>query len=227
MAARPPSPSSSRLGRLAQRPPSAPPAAEDEHCDLCGVPIGDDHRHLLDLEAQALRCACRACSVLFDRPAAGGGHYRLVPDRRLCLTGFELDDLAWERLRIPVDMAFFFHSSPRGQVVAFYPGPMGATESLLGLDAWSDLERTNPVLAEMAPDVEALLVNRARGARTHWLVPIEDCYQLVGLIRTHWKGLSGGQQVWLEIERFFAELDRRSRRPGTTPVARQQANAAV
>jgi hypothetical protein len=95
-------------------------------------------------------------------------------------------------------MAFFFHSSAAGRVVAFYPSPLGATESLLDVD--------DRVLEELEPDVEAVLVNRARGARQHFLVPIEDAYRLVGLIRIHWRGLSGGTQVWDEIERFFAEL---------------------
>ena len=67
------------------------------------------------------------------------------------------------------------------------------------------------MLAQMEPDVEALLVNRARGARDHWLVPIDDCYALVGLIRTRWRGLTGGKDVWEEIGRFFEALDRRSR----------------
>ena len=120
---------------------------------------------MLDLSTRDLRCACRPCSLLFDRPGAGGGHFRLVPERRLRLTGFELADAAWEELRIPVDMAFFFHSSAAERVVAFYPGPMGATESLLELSAWEAIEAANPVLAGMEPDVEALLVNRARGAR--------------------------------------------------------------
>ena len=62
-------------------------------------------------------------------------------------------------------------------------------------------------LAAMVPDVEALLVNRARGARSHWLVPIDDCYGLVGLMRTHWRGFTGGRELWEELERFFAELD--------------------
>jgi hypothetical protein len=63
----------------------------------------------------------------------------------------------------------------------------------------------------MQPDVEALLVNRARGARSHWLVPIEDPYRLVALIRTRWRGFTGGKEVWIEIDRFFGELDARSR----------------
>ena len=138
--------------------------------------------------ARAARAAC--CSTA---RGAGGGHYRLVPERRLRLTGFELADAAWEELRIPVDMAFFFHSSAAERVVAFYPGPMGATESLLELSAWEAIEGANPVLAGMEPDVEALLVNRARGARDYWLVPIDDCYGLVGLIRTRWRGLTGRQ----------------------------------
>jgi hypothetical protein len=96
-------------------------------------------------------------------------------------------------------------------VVAFYPGPMGAAESLLELHAWDAIEQSNPELADMEPDVEALLVNRARGARDQWLVPIDECYALVGLIRTRWRGLTGGKDVWEEIGRFFAALDQRSR----------------
>jgi hypothetical protein len=185
-----------------------------EHCDLCGAPIAAEHRHLLDLRGRELMCACRACAVLFDRGAAGGGHYRLVPDRRLRVEDFALDDAAWADLRLPVDLAFFLHDTDEDRVRAYYPGPMGATESLLGLDAWQALEAANPVLATLQPDVEALLVNRAQGARHHLVVPIEDCFTLVGLIRMHWKGLTGGREVWTEIAGFFDRLDRRARPAG-------------
>jgi uncharacterized protein DUF5947 len=206
----------SRLQELAQRSRAVEPETQ-EHCELCGEPIPAVHRHVLHLASGDLRCACRPCSLLFDRPGAGGGQYRLVPERRLRLTGFELSDPLWEELRIPVDMAFFFHSTPAERVVAFYPGPMGATESLLELNAWEAIEGANPVLAGMEPDVEALLVNRARGANDCWLVPIDDCYGLVGLIRTRWRGLTGGKDVWDEIGRFFAALDRRARRMTKDP----------
>ena len=94
---------------------------------------------------------------------------------------------------------------------AFYPSPMGPTESALELDAWAALEAANPILATLEPDVEALLVNRARGARRHWIVPLDDCYALVGVIRTHWRGLTGGAEVWREVARTFEGLDRRAR----------------
>ena len=208
---------SSRLRRLARSGAEARDAAA-ERCDLCGEPLPSEHRHLLDLEKREVSCACRACSLLFDRPAAGGGHFRLIPDRSFRLVGFELDDVAWEELRIPVDMAFFFRGSREGRVMAFYPSPMGPTESLLGLEAWAEIESANPVLREMEPDVEALLVNRARGARACYLVPIDECFRLVGLIRTRWRGFTGGKDVWEEIGRFFEDLERRSRS--------RQANAA-
>ena len=170
--------------------------------------IPAEHRHVLDLDTRQVLCACRPCSLLMDRPAAGGGHWRLIPERRRRLEDFSLDDLVWEELQIPVDMAFFFASSSAGRVMAFYPSPMGATESHLELTAWSQLESANPVLGGLEPDVEALLVNRAKGARRQWLVPIDDCYRLVAVIRTRWRGFTGGKEVWEEIERFFTELDR-------------------
>jgi hypothetical protein len=206
-------PADTPLQRMARRAARSRDEAL-EHCDLCGAPIAADHRHLYDLRARELMCACRACAVLFDRGAAGGGHYRLVPDRRLRVEDFDLDDVTWAELRLPVDLAFFLHDSAEDRVRAYYPGPMGATESLLGLDAWAGLEAANPVLATLQPDVEALLVNRAQGARHHLVVPIEDCFALVGLIRTHWKGLTGGREVWQEIGSFFDGLDRRARPAG-------------
>jgi hypothetical protein len=209
--------SDSRLRRLAQGA-TAEREAVAERCEMCGEPMPSEHRHLLDLDSRDVRCACRACSILFDHRAAGGGHYRLIPDRSYRLEGFELDDVTWEELRIPVEMAFFFRSSREQRVMAFYPSPMGPTESLLGLEAWEALEEANPVLREMETDVEALLVNRARGARLHFLVPIDECYRLVAVIRTHWRGFTGGKEVWEEIGRFFDGLEVRSRARPAAPA---------
>lgn len=185
--------------------------AELERCELCGEPIPPQHRHVLEISTRDLKCACRACSLLFGRPAAAEGRFRLVGDRRLRIDDLELDDAMWEELRLPVDMAFFFHATPEGRVVAYYPSPMGPTESLLELSAWDALEAANPVLGTLAPDVEALLVNRSLGARRHWIVPISDPFALVGLIRTRWRGFTGGREVWEEIGHFFDGLDRQAR----------------
>jgi len=200
----------SRLRELASRPArvaQAGPEAE-ERCELCTETIPPKHRHLLDVRERRLLCACQACSILFDHSGAGGGHYRLLPDRSYYVEDFELDDLVWQGLRIPVDLAFFFHSSAAGCVTAFYPAPVGATESLLELETWEELAAGNPVLEQLEPDVEALLVNRTREAREHWLVPVDRCYALVGVIRSHWRGFGGGAEVWNEVDRFFAELRR-------------------
>jgi Family of unknown function (DUF5947) len=207
----------SRLARLARREEQEriatlrAPAEGGSGCELCSAPIASDHRHLLDMRGRELLCVCRPCALLFDRRAAGAGHLRLVGDRRLRLDDFELDDVMWADLRLPVDMAFFFHSSKDERVRAYYPSPMGPTESLLVLEAWEQLEAANPVLRTLAPDVEALLVNRVRGARQQWIVPIDECYGLVGLIRTGWRGLTGGTEVWQQIAGALQDLDRRSR----------------
>jgi len=83
---------------------------------------------------------------------------------------------------------------------------MGATQHEVEPEMWRDLVARCPELGTMTPEVQALLLNTARGAAQHWLVPIDDCYRLVGLIRREWQGLSGGSRVWPEIQRFFDEL---------------------
>jgi Family of unknown function (DUF5947) len=201
---------SSRLVSLARSTPPQPPPDAAAACDLCAGPLPAGHRHLLDLDTRTLMCACRACALLFDREAAGGGHYTLLPERRRLVVDFLLDDASWDELLIPVDMAFFYRDSRAGRVIAMYPGPMGATESQLTLDGWTDLEAANPVLRHLRPDVEALLVNRARGVREHFLVPLDACFRLVALMRTRWKGLAGGAELWAALDDFFDELRRQA-----------------
>jgi hypothetical protein len=38
-------------------------------------------------------------------------------------------------------------------------------------------------------------------------MPIDECYRLVGLIRLNWRGLSGGSEVWEEVDKFFEQLE--------------------
>jgi len=199
----------SSFSTLLQRARQAARNAQ-ESCDLCGEPIATEHRHLLNLENREMLCACRACTVLFDSSAAGGSVRKLIPTRYQYLPDFRLSDAQWESLSIPVHMAFFVRNTAAQRVLALYPSPAGPTESLLTLETWEELERQNAVLRNMEPDVEALLLNRIRDTRDYYIVPIDECYKLVGIIRTYWKGLSGGPEVKLEIDRFFALLKQRA-----------------
>ena len=124
-----------------------------------------------------------------------------------------MTDDQWENLHLPISMAFFYFSTPMKKQVAMFPSPAGATESLLTLEAWGDLVQANPILRELEPDVEALLVNRVGPKREYCRAPIDKCFELVGLIRTHWRGLSGGTEVWRHITRFFDQLKEKSATP--------------
>lgn len=178
---------------------------DEEFCELCQVPLRRaGHRHLLEPGTRQIKCSCTACSMLFPREARQ--RFVVIPQRRWRLVDFELDDGQWDQLAIPVGMAYL-HTTEEGKgVKAFYPGPAGATESLLEISGWEDLVERNPVLSRLEPDVEALLVDRVGGKRDHFIVPIDACYELVGLIRVHWRGLSGGTEAWEKIAAFFAGL---------------------
>jgi len=187
--------------------------ADVEKCDLCGIELANEHQHLIEPINRKLICTCDACSILFSQQH--GTKYKRVPRRVRFLPDFRLADGQWDALLIPIELAFFYFSSSQNKVVAFYPSPAGATESLLSLDTWNDIVTENPVLKGMEPDVEALLVNRVGRSRgnadaVNCLVPIDECYKVVGLIRTHWRGFSGGTEVWREIAQFFAELRRKA-----------------
>jgi hypothetical protein len=185
------------------------PREPGERCELCSARIPDEHRHLFDTEGRTLVCSCQACSLLFTSDAAT--RYLVVPSRMLYLADFQMSDVQWDDLLVPVNLAFFTHSSQAGRVVGLYPSPAGATESQLGLDTWRDLVAANPALERLEPDVEALLVNRVASAREHYIVPIDQCYRLVGMVRSGWRGLSGGTEVWRSVAAFFAEIKQRAR----------------
>lgn len=206
----------SRLARMARRRPTterssrAALAEPVEQCELCSAVVESDHQHLLDIGARRLVCSCRACAMLFADASIGGRPYRLIPSEVRRLTEVRDADAFWAELAVPVDLAFFFFDTAAKRTVALYPSPMGATESQLSLDAWGRFAQANPGLTAIAPDVEALLVNRTKQRKEHWIVPIDVCYTLAGLIRTHWKGLGGGDEVWRELDRFFEGLETRA-----------------
>ena len=192
-----------------------------ERCELCSTDLRPDHPHLIELAQRKLLCACDACALLFSGPAS---KYKRIPRRILALPHFHLTDAEWNGLMVPINMAFFFTNSLERRVIAMYPSPAGATESLLALESWNEIVSRNPALNGMDSDVEALLVNRlgySRGssAPEYYLLPIDECYKLVGLIRAHWKGLSGGTEVWQQIAEFFKNAKQRAVEIADTPRA--------
>jgi hypothetical protein len=180
---------------------------------MCSEPIGEGHRHVADLTHRSILCCCRSCGMLFTQTAAARGRYRTVPDRWLHDPALTIGGQEWERFGIPVRLAFFFHNSVLGRVVALYPGPGGATESELALDAWDDLLAGTGLGRTLAPDVEAILVDRGDAAEppSCHLVPIDACYELVGRLRMCWVGFDGGPRARAECARFLEMVHDRSR----------------
>ena len=210
----------SSLKRIAA--PKPPPEPAVERCEFCAVDIGERHGHVADVGQHRLLCVCRPCYLLFAPQGSGGGRYRGVGEDVRRVTDLDVSEAQWDALRIPVDLAFFFRQSlgdasslgssgQAGDLLAFYPGPGGATESLLDLAAWGDLAAANPVLDTTEEDVEAVLLRRHDGGFSCYLVPIDLCYELVGVVRSSWTGLGGGPEVWARIEAWFADLDGRGR----------------
>lgn len=173
-----------------------------ERCDFCAAVIPAQHAHVLERDTRELKCACPGCAFSLGESA----RFRLVPPRAESLPGFALEEAEWAALQIPIGMAFLYKRAADDTPVAVYPSPAGATEAPLDNAAWRRLSEANPVVAEFAPDTEALLINRVNGTREYYRVSIDRCFSLVGLIRRHWRGLSGGAEAWGAIEAFFAAL---------------------
>jgi hypothetical protein len=187
-----------------------------EQCELCSLRLPPEHRHMLEMATRKIVCSCDACTMTFVPVVEG--RFKVIPRDARSFPEFQISDADWENFALPINLAFFFYDTPSGKMTALYPSPAGATESLLPLTAWEAIVRQNPALRDLLPDVEALLVNRANEARDYYIAPIDRCFELVGLIRMHWRGFSGGEEVWREIGKFFEMLKDTAR-----PVERRPA----
>lgn len=177
---------------------ASPPAATAT-CELCPIGIGEDHRHLLNLDERRIVCVCETCWSM----RSGDPEFRPPGARVLWLEDFVMADETWAAFQIPIGLAFMLRSSVTGAVVAMYPSPAGATESELDLSAWDALRAANPVLDGLEPDAEALIVNRTADPPQYAIVPVDQCYRMVGLIKSRWEGITGGRGVDDAIAEFF------------------------
>lgn len=191
------------LARLIRSSADRRATAEAERCDLCAAPVPDEHAHLYDTSEEQVACACGACSVLFADDGPGEGRYRLVPRRRT-----RLPKVDTEVLGVPVGLVFFVPRAD-GTVTAEGPSPAGAMRWEVDAAAWRRLVTDRPELASLQPDVEALLVNTVHGLDHHWIVPVDDCFRMIAVVRREWRGLSGGGRIWPAVERFFEDLTER------------------
>lgn len=183
----------------------------DEICDFCSIALVPQHRHLWETAKRKLICVCDACALRFEN--VQGGRFKLIPRDSRSLPDFQITDAEWDNLAFPIGLVFIFLDSLNARPTAIYPSPAGAMESLLPLENWQTIVAANSQLAELEPDVQALLINRVRQSRDYFIVPIDICFELTGLVRKNWRGLSGGEKVWKEIDRFFDRLRAKTIRP--------------
>ena len=192
------------LRKFVRQPPDSRPPPPDggTRCELCPLSLAEDHKHLLDLEERRIICVCPTCWSI----RSGDARYRPTGSRTLWLEPFELTDELWAAFQIPIGLAFFLRSSSTGSIVGLYPSPAGATECELDLVAWQQLVSANPVLEDLDPDAEALIVNRMATPHVHAIAPLDDCYRLVGIIKSTWEGITGGAAMEAAVLSYFDAL---------------------
>ena len=195
------------LARIRRSPPA--PAPEGERCDLCATPVGAAHDHVVDLESRSLRCACRACYLLFVN---GGTRLRAVPDRYLSFPDLHLSAAQWDAFQIPVSVAFFFVNSGLSRVRGPLPQP-GRRHRVAPAPRRLGRAGRRPPGADDdgARRRGAADPGRAGPCPECYLVPIDACYELVGRLRTTWRGFDGGADAHDELTGFFDRVRQRAR----------------
>ncbi len=138
-------------------------------------------------------------------------HVAELPQCVRALSDFSLSDFEWAELSLPIQLAYFYRNAD-GRLVSSYPSPAGAIESELSFESLQEVIDRRAELCNMETLVEALLVSRVGNEQRYFIAPIDECYRLVGLIRTKWRGLSGGTEVLGAVAGFFRELQARAGR---------------
>jgi hypothetical protein len=180
-----------RLKRFVAPKPSA------DVCGLCAAALGATHAHLFDRTRQALECVCAPCALVLEPNPTG--RWVRVPHRAERLSESPIGGAAWDSLGLPIGLAFFVRSSAHRGVTAWYPGPAGAVRCQLSFV---------PPQLDLEEDIEALLVNRLDGGCTAYRLSLDECFALVGLIRTKWHGFTGGAGVKDAVTGFLARIER-------------------
>lgn len=169
-----------------------------ERCELCASPLAASHDHLFEPRARQVRCACRACTLLF--PTSLLGNYRQVPRR---FDRLQLDLGRWlPKLGVPVGVATVIVRDHGGAVAAF-PGPAGLVECEVEGPLWEALRHEVPALATLVPEVEALVCSTLPGGGA-WITGIDVVFEMVAALRLSWRGLSGGSEAPAAVARVLA-----------------------
>jgi hypothetical protein len=185
-------------------------------CELCMRTLAAEHAHRLLADKRVLECLCDRCA--FETPHEAP--WKVVAHKVERLPGFQMTATEWEALGLPVRLAFFVRRSDGAGVQAFFPSAAGATEAPLDKEQWAELSSKSPLLVDIEPDVDALLVHHAGGRELALLVSVDVCYELIGTLRVHWRGFAGGDEAWQALDAFMAKLTRTTpREPHTQAVA--------
>jgi hypothetical protein len=175
------------LKRFAAKKPAAA-------CELCARTIGARHAHLYDATTRALACACEPCATLMK--SDGSTRWLFVPPKSVRVDA----DLDWDRLGVPIGLAFFVNEGDK--MIARYPSPAGTTAHEVP---------PAPAFDALVPHLEALLVCRLHGVHGAYVVSIDRAFELAGLVKKHWSGISGGETIEPLVRDFFAVLEKEAR----------------
>ena len=132
--------------------------------------------------------------------------YRLIPTRHLALLDFQVTGELWTGPGQSRKIVYLLRSSEARCVLAVYLDPAGIQESVLDLESWKMLLTRNPLLDSLEPDVEVLLINRMEQAPACFIVPIDTCSRLTGLLTARLRGMESSRKLWRAIDAFFADM---------------------
>ena len=76
----------------------------------------------------------------------------------------------------------------------------------MSLDLIAPQAPSRTARAKGVPDAEALIISRLGERPQYAIAPLDECYRLVGMIKSRWSGISGGPELTATVHEFFQAL---------------------
>lgn len=153
-------------------------------CPLCSADMELSSNHLFEVAIREVVTVCDDCALKYER--LPGGPLKSIPRETRPLLDFRMPH-SISAIQFKGNVTFLFYSTATAKIMSICPTANGPVESTVSREIWKQLIEANPVLQEMRPDVEALLMTGNEDLREFFVAPIDVCYDLVKMFRKDWR----------------------------------------
>ena len=146
-------------------------------CRFCSSALDSPPNPLFEVATQRVLFACNPCASRFEKRS--GGPFKLIPRSTRQIEDFRMPEVPWQTYDLPGNVTFVFYCTAAAKLLSVCKVAAGTVDLTVPREVWKAIIEANPVLEEMRPDVEGLLIIHTGDSREYFIAPIDVCYNLI------------------------------------------------